>query len=107
MDVRDIQASIANGNYRGAGPGFHSLNFGMVRDAQSRGFLQNLNIDQSIKTPGGALSSRRPDYLFNGGGIYDIKVFRPSANAYDATPQFSDIQGATGIMPVPLYYNLW
>lgn len=107
LEVRDIQAAIANGNYRGAGTGFHELNFRFAGDAQGRGFLQNLNIDQRISTPGGFLRSRRPDYLFDGGGIYDIKPFRPSAGAYDTTRQFLDIQGATGTLPVPLYYRLW
>ena len=107
MDVRAIQSAIANSNYRGAGTGFHSLNFSMARNAQSRGFLQNLNIDKVLSTPGGILSSRRPDYLFKGGEIYDIKPFRPSPSAYDQTMQFQDIQGASGIMPIPLYYRLW
>lgn len=107
MDVRAIKSAIVNGNYRGAGTGFHSLNFGLAENAQSRGFLQNLNWDKAISTQGGFLSSRRPDYLFQGGGIYDIKPFRPSAGAYDRTRQFQDIQGATGIMPVPFYYRIW
>jgi hypothetical protein len=108
LDVRDIQGSIANGNYRRAGTGFHDLNFGMARDAQSRGFLQNLNIDKSMKTPNGYLPSRRPDYLFRWDRkSYDIKPFRSSPDGYDNTPQFQDIEGATGILPTPFYYRLW
>ena len=107
LEVRDIQAAIANGNFRSAGTEFHSLNFQFARDAQARGFLKGLNIDRSISTPGGFLSSRRPDYLFQDGGIFDIKPFRSSRTAYDTTPQFIDIQSARGIMPVPLYYRLW
>jgi hypothetical protein len=107
IEVRDIRAAIATRNYRGAGTGFHELNFRFADDAQARGFLRNLNVDQPIPTPGGFLPSRKPDYLFDGGGIYDIKPFRPSANAYDRSRQFRDIRGATGIMPVPLYYRLW
>ena len=107
LEVRDIRAAIANGNFRGAGTRFHELNFRFAADAQGRGFLRSLNIDQTIATPGGFLDSRRPDYLFDGAGSYDIKPFRPSAGAYDTTRQFLDIQGATGTMPIPLYYQLW
>ncbi|MDR2980896.1 MAG: hypothetical protein LBV12_01470 [Puniceicoccales bacterium] len=107
LEVKDIQALIANGNFRRAGSAFHELNFRFATEAQGRGFLRNLNIDRTIATPGGFLKSRRPDYLFNGGGIYDIKPFKSSANAYDLTRQFLDIHGATGNMPVPLYYRLW
>jgi hypothetical protein len=107
LEVRNIQAAIANKNYRMAGTGFHSLNFKMASDAKSRGFLSNLSIDRSLATPAGILPSRRPDYLFGGGGIYDIKPFRATAGAYDNTSQFLDIRDQTGIMPVPLYYSLW
>ena len=82
LEARDIQAAIANGNYRGAGTGFHSLNFKMARDAQSRGFLPNLKIDQSLATPGGFLPSRRPDYLFGGAGF---TTSNPSAQVREPT----------------------
>lgn len=107
MEVRDIQAAIANKNYKGAGTGFHELNFKFAEEAKGRGFLTNLNIDNPIRTPGGFRPSRKPDYLFDGGGIYDLKPFRPSANAYDTTRQFRDIQNSTGVMPIPFYYRLW
>jgi hypothetical protein len=110
LNVRDIQAAIANGNYRGAGTGFHSLNFRFATQAQDAGFLRNLNIDGRrglLKTPGGFRPTRRPDYWFHGGGVYDIKPFRSSPHAYDTTPQFRDIQGAVGATPIPFYYKLW
>jgi len=44
--VRAIQRAINNNEYGKAGAKFHSLNFKLVRDAQSRGFLQNLNINK-------------------------------------------------------------
>lgn len=91
-----------------AGTRFHSLNFRFVSDAQARGFFQNLNRDARIAIPpGGFRAGRRPDYLFDPGEIYDIKPFRPSANAYDRTEQFLDGQRATGQTPIPLYYRLW
>ena len=58
------------------------LNFKMARDAQSRGFLPNRNIDQSLATPGGFLPSRRPDYLFGGAGF---TTSNPSAQVREPT----------------------
>ena len=107
MQVRSLQRHIANENYASAGTRFHSLNFKFAREAQSRGGLRGLNIDRSIPTPGGFRPSRRPDYRFDSGSIFDLKPTRSSANAYDTTQQFQDIFGATGNMPIPLYYRLW
>jgi hypothetical protein len=107
MQVRSLQRHIANENYAAAGSRFHSLNFKFAREAQSRGGLRGLNIDRSIPTPGGFRPTRRPDYRFDSGNIFDLKPTRSSANAYDTTQQFQDIFGATGNMPIPLYYRLW
>jgi hypothetical protein len=105
--VRFINAHIQNGQYGAAGSRYHSLNFRFVRQAQEAGFLQNLNIEPRIEALGGsAVGFRKPDYMFGGGGIYDLKVFRPSPNAYNPTPQFQDIVNTTGQMPIPLYYRL-
>ena len=86
--VRAIQRAIQNGNYRGAGTRFHSLNFRYVRDAQTRGFFQRLNIDRRIDIPeGGFRAGRRPDYLFDSGDIYDIKTIRSGLASGKITEQ--------------------
>ena len=104
--VRYIQAHIQNGRYGAAGARYHSLNFRYVRQAQAKGFLRNLNREPRITAPASsAVRFRKPDFRFDGGGIYDLKPFRSSPNAYDATLQFQDIFDTTGQMPVPLYYR--
>jgi len=71
--------------------------------------MPNLQIEPKIPVLLSALrtiASRKPDYVFIGGGIYDIKPWRPTRNAFNRSAQFRDIQAATGQMPVPLYYRL-
>jgi hypothetical protein len=106
LDVRNIRAAIANGDFHAAGTGFHRLNFRLVRDAQNRGFLDGLLRNRRLATPGGVKSYRIPDYRY-GADTFDLKPWRPTRNAFDVTEQFLDIQGATGRMPIPLYYRLW
>jgi len=105
--VRTIQRRIATGRFGSAGTHFHSLNFELVRDLQARGFLQNVIVDQRLPIPNGLLPFRRPDYLFPGGVVYDLKPWRNSPSAFATTDQFLDIRRATGRQPIPLYYRLW
>jgi hypothetical protein len=83
------------------------LNFRLVREAQAKGFLRDVIVDRSVQTPLGIRRSRRPDYRVTNGEILDIKPWRNNPKAFDLTDQFQDLLGATGEMPIPLYYRLW
>jgi hypothetical protein len=74
-----------------------------------------MNIDNLITSDSHGSAPRRSSLKRE--RVLDIKprvnyTARPnvpsdSPNAHDATDQFQDIFGATGNMPVPLYYRLW
>jgi len=105
--VRSIQRAISREQFGRAGTRYHSLNFRLVREAQAKGFLRDVIVDRSVQTPLGIRRSRRPDYRVTNGEILDIKPWRNNPKAFDLTDQFQDLLGATGEMPIPLYYRLW
>jgi hypothetical protein len=106
--VRELQRLIANGEYARAGTRFHSLNFRLARQAQSKGALRGARINRTrIPTGKPHPANRVPDYDLVGGDLYDLKPWRNSPDAYDHTAQFQDISNATGDAPTTLYYQLW
>lgn len=102
----DVRTAINAEKFNLAGTYFHKLLKDLVVEAKKKG-LKAVEPNPEVIISNGVKGKRIPDFRLFEKTIYDLKVFRHTADAYNKTSQFKDLEKATGFWPIALYYRLW